>query len=753
MSQSKDAKSERTAYLEKVNASVREQFIARNNILSFDRFFELFLQNPVRFSRSAYQYLADMIDHFGRRPTKDVAGVAGFAVFDQEFVAGNGRVWGQAEVEREIYRILKGFARGGRADKLILMHGPNGSAKSSLVRCLHQGLEEYSKRDEGALYRFSWVFPEEKFTREKIGFSKDDTVSLKDVDSYAYLPEERIAARLSCPLNDSPIFLIPREKREELFAELRQSRPDFAAHQLSKAIEDGDLSQKNRMIYDALLTAYNGDYAAVLRHVQVERYYILHRYRVGAVTIEPQLSVDASVHQITADRSLSSLPAILQNLSIFEPFGHLVQANHGIVEYSDLLKRPLEAYKYLLSTCETGTINIENTKLYLDLVMIGSSNDKYVEGFKQTPDFTSFKGRLELVRVPYLRNYLAEKNIYDAQINLDVSDRKVAPHLTECVALWAVLTRLRRPDPENYPEEIQPVAGRMNPLEKALFYAAGDTPEWATITQAKELRASRQAMLSEFNAGPAYEGAFGASPREGKLILQATLQREGGTCITPRRAFAEIRRLIGDPSVFEWLQIEPDGDYFNQKRLVEYVEDFYIRRVDNELKVAMEMIEETQYAGLLERYVALASAWIHKKRITDPMSGQEREVNLNELTEIEKIIAPDEDPKLFRQDVVSRVGAWALDNRGERTPYAKVFQNQIKRLEVHYFSRQQSRIRKLNENMLRFLSDRKKEVAEEDAAEVQGCLERMEKRFGYPPECTREVVAMLMQTKYKEREN
>ena len=45
-----------------------------------------------------------------------------------------------------------------------------------------------------------------------------------------------------------------------------------------------------------------------MRHVRIERFEISHRYRIGWVTVEPQLSVDASERQVTADRTLSSLP-------------------------------------------------------------------------------------------------------------------------------------------------------------------------------------------------------------------------------------------------------------------------------------------------------------------------------------------------------------------------------------------------------------------------------------------------------------
>ena len=36
--------------------------------------------------------------------------------------------------------------------------------------------------------------------------------------------------------------------------------------------------------------------------------------------------------------------------------------------------------------------------------------------FKEIPEFQSFKGRIELVRVPYLLDYRVEEQIYEEQI-------------------------------------------------------------------------------------------------------------------------------------------------------------------------------------------------------------------------------------------------------------------------------------------------------------------------------------------------
>ena len=69
-------------------------------------------------------------------------------------------------MQAAIYRVLGNFVRNRPVDKLILLHGPNGSAKTSLVAASASArLERYSRKPEGALYRFNWVFPSEKLVK------------------------------------------------------------------------------------------------------------------------------------------------------------------------------------------------------------------------------------------------------------------------------------------------------------------------------------------------------------------------------------------------------------------------------------------------------------------------------------------------------------------------------------------------------------------------------------------------------------
>src|SRR5207302_5344449 len=123
-------------------------------------------------------------------------------------------------------------------------------------------------------------------------------------------------------------------------------------------------------------------------------------------------------------------------------------------------------------TIETGVARMNHFLLHLDSVLISSSNEKHLSAFKEMGDFASFKGRIELVRVPYLRRIEEEERVYEFRLHETVG-KHVAPHATWVAAMWAVLTRLKKPVTDRYKGDLRKLVDHMPPLAKALLYDPG----------------------------------------------------------------------------------------------------------------------------------------------------------------------------------------------------------------------------------------------------------------------------------------
>lgn len=730
------------AFLANIGTQIQSEFAKNRSLMSFEEYLKLYAASPRLQARNAAQYLMGAIDSFGTEQVAHPTGkIRRFKIFDG---LGETRVAGQEEVQNAIYRSIGNFVRAGRINKLILMHGPNGSAKSSIAEALKRGLEAYSQTAEGALYTFNWIFPNEKLAKGNIGFG-DQRVPSGTLESFAYLDADDIAVKLSSSMRESPLFLIPKPERRRLLE--AAGGPDFV---VPAYLLEGELSTKSRRIFDALLANYHGDWFKVLRHVQVERFYISRRYQVGTYTVEPQLSVDASYQQLSADRTQVNLPPALHSTIMFEPQGPLVSANRGLIEYADLLKRPLEAFKYLLGFSETGEVPLEHMVLQLDEILIASTNEKHLAAFKDLPDFASFKGRIELIRVPYLRRWKIECEIYDAQVSTKNVGRHVAPHATEVAALWAVLTRLKKPMAERFSGEARHLVERLTPMEKVLLYQEAIAPRRLAQQERKELRKMVGDLYEESDAYPNYEGRSGASAREIKTALFNAAQSREHESLHPLAVLKELRALTLDRSSYDFLQQDIIDGFHDHAGFVEVVKTWYLDEVDREVRESMGLVSEGQYGEFFERYAQAVSAWVTGDRVSNRLTGTHDKPDEALMASFEELVMARGDDSIgFRKSLIATIGAWRLDNPDTPVDYALIFPELFTRLSEHFYAERKEKLTHAVENVLKYLapgetaslSGRERQIA-------RATLDEMARRFGYSDDSARDSIVFLVKHRY-----
>ena len=752
-----------SALLDDLRTRLKASFDAHRHVMSFEQYLDLFIETPRLQARSASQYVLDCFHHFGSTPLPGSAfgTTRRWKLFDAPWDAEKDRVVGQEAAQEAIYRIVKNFARQRQVNKLVLLHGPNGSAKSSLVGTMLRALEVYSERAEGALYSFNWVFPSKKVSKKRLGFGDGSERSEEPLTSFAFVDDEDVDARIPPDLRDHPLLLLPRAERRGLLQQAHErimsGRPGAGEteaegdeYQVPESLWSGDLSPRNRQIFDLLYASYQGDLRRVLQHVQVERIMLSRRYRRALVTVEPQMHVDASVRQLTGDRSLTSLPLVLQSTTLYEPFGDLVDAHRGIIEYNDLLKRPIDAFRYLISTCEKSSVALSNQTLYLDLLFLASSNESHLNALKEYADWASFKGRMELVRVPYLRCYLAEKRIYDDQVTPEMVHKRIAPHATLVAALWAVLTRLRRPSPERHQKAMKPIVGSLTPLNKADLYATGRTPKGYTLDKARLLRANARALADESFGDRGYEGQGGASPREMKVLLLNAAQRPEFPTLSPLAVLAELKDLVAQRSVYEFLRAEPDGPYTDHEGFIPAVRDRWIDLCDEELHRAMGLVSRDQYDEFFKRYLTHVSHASRGEKILNAITGALEEPDRAFLETMERHFKVDKAAHEFRSDLLGRIGGASQQGRLGSNEYRELFPTLFENLEASYYEAQRPTIRRVATAALKILSGEAETLAVADRRHAEEMLGRLQSDFGYCEPSAREMLGTLLSERYRE---
>jgi serine protein kinase len=738
--------------LERIQGKVREGFERADRVRSFRQFLADFSNNPRLYLRTAPQYILDMFESLGTRSATRVGQDAvRFRIFDQDFSGGEPLLVGQERVQEEIYRNLLAFGKRGKADKMLLLHGPNGSGKTTIIECIVKGLEHYSRMEAGVLLTFNWMFTDREGKLERIGFEKE----AHDADSsetYAFLDQKDISAKFHCELRDSPIFLIPREHRGAIIEEAIQNcteehRPKF----LYEFFIEGDLCQKCRRIYDSLLLAYKGDWKKVLRHIQVERFYLSKRYRVGAVSIEPQGNIDAGVRALSPEHS--SIPPLLRNVALYEPLGDIVDANRGILEYSDFLKRPLEASKYLLTTCERGTVTLTNCMAYLDLVIMATSNEKQLNLFKRSPDFSSFKGRMELIPVPYLLRFSTEVQLYKKLIHSFSRDRHVTPHASEVAALWAVLTRLRKPNGKSYTGVLATVAPKLTPIEKAKLYDSGEVPTRFNEEERKALRSGILKIRQEYEEdegefegvfGAEYEGRRGASAREMMSILASAAEMKKNRCLTPMAIFEALEDLMKDTSVYDFLRIPAEGGYRDVRRFLDDVREEYFRWVTDEVYDAINLIDESEYDRFFLEYFRHVKAYHTKEKVYTARTNSYESPNEDLMQSVEKLLTLHEPRDLFRSHIITRIAAWSLDHLQAKIEYEQLFPEIYSALRDNFYRERNRLLTLIEKDIIKYGTDEFSLLSPNEQDQVRQALANMKSKYNYCEYCARDVIAYVL---------
>lgn len=736
--------------LRHIAEQVQSEFLQERRVLSYGEYLELFATDPIRYSRDAARYMRDMFQFYGTEPIERPWGaLSRFRVFDQDFGtssdARRDALIGQEAVQAEVFRVLNNFVRQGRANRVVLLHGPNGSAKSTVAACMMRGLEAYSQLDDGALYRFHWVFPNQGKLRGSIGFGGRRPGKRLDDNSFAHLPDDEIDARLLIEVRDHPLFLIPQKQRASWLRELfdkagSDDPPDWVMH--------GTLSHKSREVYEALLSSHEGSLEEVLRHVQVERYFISRRYRVGAVTLGPQLSVDASERQVTADRSLGALPPSLQAVTLFEAYGELIDAAGGMLEFSDLLKRPLDAFKYLQITAETGEVSLRSQTIQVNSVMLASGNEVHLSAFREHPEFESFRGRLELVRVPYLLSWLDEQAIYEAQIVPQVRGH-VAPHATRLAAMFAVLTRLRKPATERYEEPLKEIVAELTAVDKLELYATGTPPERLDEESAKLLKSTIDKLYHESDAYPIYEGSTGASPREMRGVLLDAAQNPRYQCLSPFAVLDGLDELCERTSEYSFLQEERvSGGYHDHAAFRAFLREYLLDLLEDELRVASGFVDEVKYTELFDKYITHVSLWVKREKIRNPVTGEYEDPDEQLMTEVEGLLGSPDKPEQLRHSLINRIAAWAIDHPGGSIDNALVFKGQLKRMRDAVFADLALSVAKLCQDIVVELREEGGSLDPERRKAARLCIENLSQRFGYNEVSVADAAVALVRERF-----
>ena len=421
---------------------------------SFEQYLGLVKEKP-GITRNAFQRMYDMIMVGGTEEYVDVKKkIVRYKFFDDLAFDGKDAVFGLDISIMKLVNVLRSAALGyGTEKRVILLHGPVGSAKSTICRILKTGLEDYSKTDQGALYTFDWIDPD-----GQIGH-----ILGKDVKVFP------------SPMQEDPLLLIPEDMRRKLEEELnRGAKGDFRIN------IQGELSPPGRFIFRGLMEHYNGDLNKIFSHIRVKRLTLSESDRIGIGTFQPKDEKNQDSTELTGDINYRKIAEYGSDSDprAFNFDGEFNVANRGMIEFVEVLKLDVAFLYDLLGASQEHMVKPKKfAQTYIDEVIIGHTNEPEYRKLQSNEFMEALRDRTVKIDIPYITKLKDEIRIYKKDFNSrKLRGVSIAPHTIEMAAMWAILTRLEKPKKAN-----------LTRLQKLKLYDGKTLPNF-TEDNIKELR-------------------------------------------------------------------------------------------------------------------------------------------------------------------------------------------------------------------------------------------------------------------------
>jgi serine protein kinase len=353
----------------------------------FADYLEIVRANP-HVADLSHARLYDMIVNAGSEERAGHAGVTDYKFFDEEIFG----------LDRTLAHLVEEYLspasrRLDSRKRILMLVGPVGGGKSTLVTLIKKGMERYTRTEAGAVYGI-----------------------------------------LGCPMHEEPLHLIPEPLRD-----------DFK-RQFGVYIE-GDLCPVCRY---RLEHEWNRDIATV----PIERILFSERDRLGIGTFKPADPKSQDVAELTGSVNIQAL-AEMGNESdprVYNFDGELNIANRGVMEFIEMLKAE-KRFLYELNTV-AGEQQIKASRfalIYADVAVLAHTNEYEYNSYFGNKENEAMIDRIFVVKVPYNLKLSQEIRIYDKLIGqsqlsddrIDLARVHVAPNTLRVASMFALLTRFK----------------------------------------------------------------------------------------------------------------------------------------------------------------------------------------------------------------------------------------------------------------------------------------------------------------------
>jgi serine protein kinase len=648
---------------------------------TWDDYLDLIYSKP-KTIRTSFQMIYDMIMSHGfemREYQKKM--IPHYFFFDKS----DPPIRGLEPQKAALVKFIKGAAgHYGSERRVCLLHGPVGSAKSTIARAIKRGLEDYSASDEGFWATIKWV-----------NMPVEDGTSIQTEEL--------------CPMHEEPLKLVPVAERKEYLAEINERLVDNTPECERTGQYDmrcvGNLCPCCKTYMNVLLKKYNGDWDKVVdKHIRVVRMTHSESDRIGIGTFQPKDEKNQDSTELTGDINYRKIAHFGKDSDAraFNFDGELNIANRGIVEFIEVLKLDVAFLYDLLGASQEKSIKPKKfSQIDVDEFILGHTNSAEYKRLQNNEFMEALRDRTSKIDIPYNTRWKDENDVVKDQFSK--VKQHVAPHTFETGSFWCILTRLE-----------DDIGGKISLIQKAELYNGFYIPGY-----------NEEAVIEMRMKHPEEGLSVGISCRY--LIDKIS------NCLSEHHDYINAFMVMHE--VKEGLKNYP---LITDKNLiaryltcVEYALEKYEKTITNEVQRAM-VGDEDLIARLCGQYIDNVRASNQKSKIRNQVTGEMEKPNERLMREIErKINIPDGGANDFRREISSFIGDLAMENKTFRWDSNQ----QLKEaLEAKLFDDIKDTIR------LSAMSDAAMVVDADQQAKLDSLKARMIKWYGYNAQSATDIL-------------
>jgi serine protein kinase len=342
--------------------------------VSFETYLDM-VRRDRRLTRMSHELIHDMI--VGSGVTSGPDGEAQYELFRD-------RLFG---VDHAISQVVQYFAGAARRlevrKRILLLIGPPGSGKSTLVNTIKEGLEDYTRTAAGAVYAIK-----------------------------------------GCPVYENPLHLIPRQRRGAL-------RGIYV---------EGELCPYCGWL---VRNVYKHD----VTRVPVQRFAFNVSQGIGIGTYVATDPGSEDLSRLVGSVDLSQLRASTDRQAARQAYrldGELNAANRGLVDLIEILKMDERFLAVLLALSQEQVVKLSGRgTMYADEAIVAHSNLAEYDALVEDPKSAALRDRLVVVRMGYPLAVRDEVRVYEKMIaDSGLKKTHLSPLALPAAATFAVLTRM-----------------------------------------------------------------------------------------------------------------------------------------------------------------------------------------------------------------------------------------------------------------------------------------------------------------------